>query len=172
MGCMLLSNDDTRTLTVVPRWPMVPWQMAAATPDLTVHDAVITQYSQTKSLNPECNAVLLRGEQQGISAKVKRTGSAGNIATDDITAQLIVDNQAARIAGTNALADTGNTLNITMSLPIMADLPPVTPGMLIGIREGVEVFKGICDSASISASISDNGDIDISQSITVIRHVA
>jgi len=172
VGCMLLSNDDTRTLTVVPRWPTVPWQMAAATPDLTVHDAVITQYSQTKSLNTECNVVWLRGEQQGISAKVKRTGSAGNIATDDISAQLIVDNQSARIAGTNALADTGNTLNITMSLPIMGDLPPVTPGMLIGIREGVEVFKGICDSASISASISDNGDIDISQSITVIRHVA
>jgi hypothetical protein len=113
-----------------------------------------------------------RGEQQGISAKVKRAGTAGNIAADDISAQLIVDNQAALIAGTNALADTGNKLNINISLPIMADLPPATPGMLIGIREGVDVFKGTCDSVTISASVSDTGDIDIEQSITVVRHVA
>ncbi|WP_351123318.1 hypothetical protein [Shewanella sp. T24-MNA-CIBAN-0130] len=172
LGCMLLSNDETKALTVVPRWPTVPWLMDGVTPDLTVHDAVITSYSESKEIGTECNVVWLRGEQQGISAKVKRAGTAGNIATDDISAQLIVDNQAARIAGTNALADTGNKLNINMSLPIMADLPPVTPGMLIGVREGAEVYKGICDSASISASISDNGDIDISQSITVIRHVA
>jgi len=172
LGCMLLSNDETKALTVVPRWPTVPWLMDAATPDLTVHDAVITSYSESKEIGTECNVVWLRGEQQGISAKVKRAGTAGNIATDDISAQLIVDNQAARTAGTNALADTGNKLNINMSLPIMADLPPATPGMLIGIREGVDVFKGTCDSVTISASVSDTGDIDVEQTITVVRHVA
>jgi hypothetical protein len=172
LGCMLLSNDETKALTVVPRWPTVPWLMDGVIPDLTVHDAVITSYSESKEISPECNVVWLRGEQQGISAKVKRAGTAGNIAADDISAQLIVDNQAARTAGTNALADTGNKLNINMSLPIMADLPPATPGMLIGIREGVDVFKGTCDSVTISASVSDTGDIDIEQTITVVRHVA
>ncbi|WP_434929888.1 hypothetical protein ACRWQM_10150 [Shewanella sp. HL-SH5] len=172
LGCMLLSNDEAKALTVVPRWPTVPWLMDAATPDLTLHDAVITSYSESKEIGTECNVVWLRGEQQGISAKVKRAGTAGNIATDDISAQLIVDNQAARTAGTNALADTGNKLNINMSLPILADLPPATPGMLIGIREGVNVFKGTCDSVTISASVSDTGDIDVEQTITVVRHVA
>tara|TARA_R110001592_G_scaffold60750_2_gene184889 strand:- start:1839 stop:3611 length:1773 start_codon:yes stop_codon:yes gene_type:complete len=172
LGCMLLSNDETKALTVVPRWPTVPWLMDGVTPDLTVHDAVITSYSESKEIGTECNVVWLRGEQQGISAKVKRAGTAGNIAADDISAQLIVDNQAARTAGTNALADTGNKLNINMSLPIMADLPPATPGMLIGIREGVDVFKGTCDSVTINASVSDTGDIDVEQTITVVRHVA
>ncbi|MGI2111734.1 hypothetical protein ACRN9C_20470 [Shewanella frigidimarina] len=172
LGCMLLSNDETKALTVVPRWPTVPWLMDGVTPDLTVHDAVITSYSESKEIGTECNVVWLRGEQQGISAKVKRAGTAGNIATDDISAQLIVDNQAARTAGTNALADTGNKLNINMSLLIMADLPPATPGMLIGIREGVDVFKGTCDSVTINASVSDTGDIDVEQIITVVRHVA
>ncbi|MCT7942376.1 hypothetical protein [Shewanella holmiensis] len=172
LGCMLVCDDENQLLTVVPRWPTSPWMMDGATPDITLHDAVITSYSESKEIGTECNVVWLRGEQQGISAKVKRAGSAGNIATDDISAQLIVDNQAARTAGTNALADTGNKLNINMSLPIMADLPPLTPGMLVGVREGVEVFKGTCDSVSISASVSNTGDIDIEQSITVVRHVA
>ncbi|MGE6317464.1 hypothetical protein ACQKC1_17030 [Shewanella baltica] len=172
LGCMILADDSTRKLTIIPRWPTVPWEMATAVPDLTVHDAVITNYSESVSRNPLCDVVWLRGEQQGISAKVKRTGSAGNIPAADISAQLIVDNQAARIAGTNALADTGDKLNVTLSLPVMVDLPPATPGMLIGIREGAEVFKGTCDSWSIRASVSDRGDIDIEQSITVIRSIA
>ncbi|MEN8616995.1 hypothetical protein [Shewanella baltica] len=172
LGCMILADDATRKLTIIPRWPTVPWEMATAVPDLTVHDAVITNYSESVSRNPLCDVVWLRGEQQGISAKVKRTGSAGNIPAADISAQLIVDNQAARIAGTNALADTGDKLNVTLSLPVMIDLPPATPGMLIGIREGAEVFKGTCDSWSIRASVSDRGDIDIEQSITVIRSIA
>ncbi|MGI2215695.1 hypothetical protein ACRN94_01575 [Shewanella baltica] len=172
LGCMILADDATRKLTIIPRWPTVPWEMATAVPDLTVHDAVITNYSESVSRNPLCDVVWLRGEQQGISAKVKRTGSAGNIPAADISAQLIVDNQAARIAGTNALADTGDKLNVTLSLPVMVDLPPATPGMLIGIREGAEVFKGTCDSWSIRASVSDRGDIDIEQSITVIRSIA
>ncbi|MGI2222597.1 hypothetical protein [Shewanella oncorhynchi] len=172
LGCMILADDATRKLTIIPRWPTVPWEMATAIPDLTVHDAVITNYSESVSRNPLCDVVWLRGEQQGISAKVKRTGSAGNIPAADISAQLIVDNQAARIAGTNALADTGDKLNVTLSLPVMVDLPPATPGMLIGIREGAEVFKGTCDSWSIRASVSDRGDIDIEQSITVIRSIA
>ncbi|MCS6241484.1 hypothetical protein [Shewanella baltica] len=172
LGCMILADDATRKLTLIPRWPTVPWEMATAVPDLTVHDAVITNYSESVSRNPLCDVVWLRGEQQGISAKVKRTGSAGNIPAADISAQLIVDNQAARIAGTNALADTGDKLNVTLSLPVMVDLPPATPGMLIGIREGADVFKGTCDSWSIRASVSDRGDIDIEQSITVIRSIA
>lgn len=172
LGCMILADDAIRKLTIIPRWPTAPWQMATAVPDLTLHDAVITNYSESVERNPLCDVVWLRGEQQGISAKVKRTGSAGNIPAPDINAQLIVDNQAARIAGTNALADTGDKLNINLTLPVMADLPPAVPGMLIGIREGAEVFKGTCDSWSIRASVSDRGDIDIEQTITVIRSIA
>jgi hypothetical protein len=172
LGCMILADDATRKLTIIPRWPTAPWLMATAVPDLTLHDAVITNYSESVERNPLCDVVWLRGEQQGISAKVKRTGSAGNIPAPDINAQLIVDNQAARIAGTNALADTGDKLNINLTLPVMADLPPAVPGMLIGIREGAEVFKGTCDSWSIRASVTDRGDIDIEQTITVIRSIA
>jgi hypothetical protein len=58
------------------------------------------------------------------------------------------------------------------SVRVSDDLPPATPGMLVGIREGVDVFKGSCDSVKINGSISDTGDIDIEQTITAVRHVA
>ncbi|WMB73755.1 hypothetical protein RA178_03770 [Shewanella oncorhynchi] len=168
LGSMILTDDAAKKLTIVPRWPTAPWEMATAVPDLALHDAVITSYSDSVSRNPLCNVVWLRGEQQGIDAKVKRAGSAGNIPAADIIAQLIVDNQAARVAGTNALAETGDKLSVNISMPVMADLPPATPGMLIGVTINSEVFKGVCDSWIIRASISDRGDIDIEQSITLI----
>ena len=169
VGCMILADDASRIMTISPRWPTVPWQYGAATPDLVLHDAVITDYSESLSRNPLCDVVWLRGEQQGISAKVKRAGSAGLVAAADINAQLIVDSQAARVAGSMALADSGDKLNISLSVHILADLPPAMPGMLIGVREGAEIFKGICDSVSISASVSARGDIDVEQTITIIR---
>lgn len=168
LGCMILTDDAAKKLIIVPRWPTAPWEMATAVPDLALHDAVITSYSDSVSRNPLCNVVWLRGEQQGISAKVKRAGSAGNIPAADISAQLIVDNQAARVAGTNALAETGDKLSVNLSMPVMSDLPPATPGMLVGVTINSEVFKGVCDSWTIRASISDRGDIDIEQSITLI----
>ncbi|MFB2734193.1 hypothetical protein [Shewanella mangrovisoli] len=168
LGCMILTDDAAKKLTIVPRWPTAPWAMAAAVPDLALHDAVITSYSDSVSRNPLCNVVWLRGEQQGIDAKVKRAGSAGNIPTADIIAQLIVDNQAARVAGTNALAETGDKLSVNLSMPVMADLPPATPGMLVGVTINGEVFKGVCDSWSIRATVSERGDIDIEQSVTLV----
>ncbi|MFB2653881.1 hypothetical protein [Shewanella seohaensis] len=168
LGCMVLTDDATKKLTIVPRWPTAPWAMATAVPDIVLHDAVITSYSDSVSRNPLCNVVWLRGEQQGIDAKVKRAGSAGNIPAADIIAQLIVDNQAARVAGTNALAETGDKLTVNIAMPVMADLPPVTPGMLVGVTINSDVFKGVCDSWTIRATVSERGDIDIEQSVTLI----
>ncbi|MEJ6521072.1 hypothetical protein PQI64_15050 [Shewanella bicestrii] len=168
LGCMVLTDDATKKLTIVPRWPTAPWAMATAVPDIALHDAVITSYSDSVSRNSVCNVVWLRGEQQGIDAKVKRAGSAGNIPAADIIAQLIVDNQAARVAGTNALAETGDKLTVNIAMPVMADLPPVTPGMLVGVTINSDVFKGVCDSWTIRATVSDRGDIDIEQSVTLI----
>lgn len=168
LGCMILTYDAAKKLIIVPRWPTAPWEMATAVPDLALHDAVINSYSDSVSRNPLCNVVWLRGEQQGIDAKVKRAGSAGNIPAADITAQLIVDNQAARVAGTMALAETGDKLSVNLSMPVMADLPPATPGMLVGVTINSEVFKGVCDSWTIRATVSERGDIDIEQSVTLI----
>ncbi|WP_237524015.1 hypothetical protein [Shewanella sp. KX20019] len=171
IGCMLLADEFANKLSVVPRWPTSPWLMDEAIADVNIHDSVILSFSRKKQINQACNAAWVRGEQQGVSAKVKRAGTAGDIPTADISAQLIVDNQAARLAGTNAIAASGNKELITVSLPIMADLPPLKKGMLIGVTYEGEVFKATCDSVSISASMDQSSGLDITQSVNLIRHL-
>lgn len=171
IGCMLLADEFASKLSVVPRWPTSPWLMGEAIADVNIHDSVILSFNRKKQINSLCNAAWVRGEQQGVSAKVKRTGTAGDTPTADISAQLIVDNQAARLAGTNAIAASGNKELITVSLPIMADLPPLKKGMLIGVTYEGEVFKATCDSVNISASMDQSSGLDISQSVNLIRHL-
>ncbi|PKH62588.1 hypothetical protein CXF83_14925 [Shewanella sp. Choline-02u-19] len=171
IGCMIVADEFSSKLKVVPRWPTSPWLMSEAIADVNIHDSVILSYSSKKQINQACNAAWVRGEQQGVSAKVKRAGTAGDIPTADISAQLIVDNQAARLAGTNAIAASGNKELITVSLPIMADLPPLKKGMLIGVTYEGEVFKATCDSVSISANMDQSSGLDITQSVNLIRHL-
>ncbi|AHK11756.1 baseplate protein [Shewanella sp. phage 1/44] len=171
VGCMTVVDEFTSVIKVVPQWPTAPWVMDSTTPDANIHDAVIIDWTSSIQINKLCDVAWLRGEQHGVSAKVKRTGTAGNIPTTDIAQQLIVDTQAARVAGTVALADTGNKELITINLPIMADLPPLTKGMLVGVTYRTEVFKATLDSVNITASMSNDSGLDVNQSIVLIRHL-
>lgn len=171
LNCMMIADEVNQMIKVYPRWPTVPWSFASAIADVNIHDAVILTYSAQEEINQACDVVWLRGEQKGISASVKRQGSAGTTPAADISASLIVDVQAARVAGTMALADTGNKEMINITLPIMNDLPPLRKGMLIGVTYQGEVYKAICDQVSISATVDPNGGIDIYQSVKLIRHI-
>lgn len=168
VGCMIIGLDATKTLKVVPRWPTAPWVMSTTIADINIHDSVILDYSTDEEINQLCNACWLRGEQQGVSAKVVRAGTAGNIATSDVSAQLIVTDQAARVAGTVMIADSGKKQKVSVTLPVMNDLPPLTKGMLIGVTYRDEIYKALCDTTSLSVTMGDDG-LNVTQSVTLIR---
>jgi len=171
LNCMIIADEANQVVKVYPRWPTVPWEFSSSVADVNIHDAVILTYNSQEEINQPCNVVWLRGEQNGVSARVKRTGTAGDIAAQDIAASLIVDAQAARVAGTMVLADTGNKEIVSVTLPIMNDLPPLQKGMLIGVTYRGEVYKAICDNVSISATVDPSAGIDIYQSVKLIRHI-
>jgi len=165
LGCMMLCDDENQSIKVIPRWPVSPWQTAAAVPDIVVHDAVIQEQSETDQISPLYDSVFVRGEQVGVSVKVRRMATAGDTPAPDISSSLIVDVQAARLAGTAALADSGHKRNWQLTLPVMASLPPFKIGQLIGVRVGTDIFKSTCDSFSMRAAVGTDGAIDISQSV-------
>lgn len=171
IGCIVIPDEFTSILKIVPRWPVTPWNFASAVPDIAVHDAVIISYSSRDEFNQLCDSCWVRGEQQGVSRHVKRTGTAGNIPTADVSNALIVTDTAARLVGTAKIADTGKKERVTVSLPIMVDLPPLVKGMLIGVNYFGEIFKATCDSVSISANVNTDGDIDVTQTANLIRHM-
>ncbi|MDP5206626.1 hypothetical protein ORI99_06160, partial [Alishewanella sp. SMS9] len=107
MGGMIYPDGATNTLHIKPQWPVVPWAMTLEVPDIAIHDGVILNYSCSPASSPFYNAVFVRGEQQGVECKVRRTGSAGDIIAPDVVDAIITDQQAARQRGTAILADCG-----------------------------------------------------------------
>jgi hypothetical protein len=171
VGCMVDPDEDNSTLRILPRWTYTPWSMAAATADVNLHDAVIFNHSEQTERGQQCNAAWVRGEQQGVSVEVRLNGTAGDEPTDDISNMLIVDTQAARLAGTNAIADSGTKRRVSINTTVMADLPPLRPGQLIGITWRGEVYKALCDTVTISASMSSSG-LTVRQNVGLIRQGA
>lgn len=171
VGCILIPDEFTSVIKVVPRWPVTPWNMGTEVSDINIHDAVIITYSARDELNQLCDSCWVRGEQQGVSRHVRRTGTSGNIPTSDVSNSLIVTDTAARLVGTAKIVDTGKKERVTVSLPVMDDLPPLVKGMLIGVTYFGEVYKTTCDSVSITASVNSDGDIDVTQTANLVRHM-
>ncbi len=168
VGCMVDPDEDNSKLRILPRWTYTPWSMAAAIPDVLLHDAVIFNHSEQTERGQQCNAAWVRGEQQGVSVEVRLNGTAGDEPTDDISNMLIVDTQAARLAGTNAIADSGTKRRVSINTTVMADLPPLRPGQLIGITWRGAVYKALCDTVTINASMSSSG-LTVRQNVGLIK---
>ncbi|MCG9720642.1 hypothetical protein [Shewanella sp. Isolate7] len=171
IGAMLDIDDETKTITVIPQWPTVPWDVANAVPDVILHDGVILDFTKKRVIRTNANAVFVRGEQQGVAVKVKRTGTAGDEFAADVVDKLITDNQAGRMRGTVELAEAGNKVQNIIRTKVMADLPPMRPGMLIGVTAGASVFKSVCDAVTISASVNEStGAVTVNQNVTLLRN--
>ncbi|MGR3981769.1 hypothetical protein [Pseudoalteromonas sp. 1181_04] len=171
VGAILDINDATKTVSVVPAWPVMPWDTANAICDVILNDSIILEHSTSQTINQEHNAVFVRGEQQGVACKIKRAGTLGDQFANDVVDTLITHNQAARQRGTCEMANSGKKQNTTIRTKLLDDLPPIRPGMLVGITYADSVFKATCDSMTINANISDQGAITVSQTIQVVSNV-
>lgn len=169
IGGMVFPDGATKTIHIRPQWPVTPWAMASAVPDVAVHDDVILALSSSPASTPLYNAVFVRGEQQGVSAKIRRTGTAGDKVAADVVDPLMVDNQALRQRGTAELANSGRKDSLQLTLPVMDLLPPLVPGQILGVTWQTETYKTLVDSISITAQRSQNGQLTVRQNVGAIR---
>ncbi|CAM3896499.1 hypothetical protein [Rheinheimera salexigens] len=169
VGAMVYADGATKTIYIRAKWPVTPWAISSAIPDIAVHDDVILQYSTQPVVAPLYNKVMVRGEQQGVFGGVKRTGTAGDKLAPDVIEPLITDNLAARQRGTAELAESGNKDNVSLTLPIMDLLPPCMPGQILGVTWQAETYKALIDSLSISGQRSQNGQLTVRQTVGALR---
>ncbi|MBH0026272.1 hypothetical protein I6F53_04655 [Pseudoalteromonas sp. SWN29] len=171
VGAMLDIDSANKTVSVIPAWPVMPWDTENAICDVILNDSIILEHNTSQTINQTHNAVFVRGEQQGVACKIKRAGTLGDQFSSDVVDSLITDNQAARQRGSYELANSGNKQQSTIRTKLLNDLPPIRPGMLVGVTYASSTYKATCDNMDISASISESGAITVSQTIKVISNV-
>ena len=169
IGGMVYPDGATKTIHIRPQWTVTPWAIASATPDVAAHDDVILSLSSSPASTPLYNAVFVRGEQQGVEGRVKRTGTAGDKVASDVVEPLMVDSQALRQRGTAELANSGRKDSVQITMPIMDLLPPLIPGQVLGVTWQTETYKTLVDSIAISAQRSQDGKLTVRQNAGVLR---
>jgi hypothetical protein len=171
-GAMVYTDQVTKTITVKPRYPVAPWQCAATTAGIIIPSSMVERLDGEWDERPFYNAAFVSGEGGGISAKILREGSAGDIVAPMVTDKLITATEVARARGISILGASGKWSKHRMELPVFQspDVPGVIlPGTLLQFVDGLISWKGITTSVSVTAAWGSNG-LKVRQTIDVERY--
>ena len=174
-GAMVQTDMAAQTIRIKPRYPVTPWNWAATTPAVIIPDSMATKVDGEWDERPSYNAVFLSGEAGGISAKVYREGSAGDLIAPTITDKLITATEVARARGIFVLGESGKWSKHRIELPVFA--PPaapgvLTPGTLVQFEESLASasWRGVVTAVSVTASWEKEKGLKVRQTVDIERY--
>jgi len=159
VGAVVQSHHSDNVLTVLPRYPISPWEWAAADPGVAITADIVTSSASEWQPRPDYNGVYVMGTTQGVSVWVRRTGSAGEQLAPQVSDALITHVDAGTERGRIILAAAGRWSSETIQIPLMPTPQPpglLLPGALIEVDDGIDTWRGQVLSVRISAQRGDS----------------
>lgn len=175
VNAVVRSHRSDDQLIIAPRYPLLPWQWADATPNVQMPADVIV----TDELRPEPRAAynanyVMGGAVGGVKGHIVRALTAGEEVAPAVQDDLITHADAAAMRGSWALAASGNKLVHTISMPIRVggDEPGILqPGQLLHVDDIDGPWRGLVRGVSAACRISEGG-VRARQQITLERVAA
>lgn len=151
-GAFLLPHPVDKTLRVLHRYPVAPWDWATTAPAFELPAAVVQSEETEWVTRPAYNRVFVAGQRDGVLAQITRTGTAGDQAAPMVTDSLITHIDAGRQRGLAILADTGPGLVQTIRVPILDETGVIEPGTLIRYVDGSTTRAGLVRSTRLEGA--------------------
>ena len=171
VNAVVRSHRTAEQLIVAPRYPVLPWEWGAATPDVQMPAAVIVTDELRPDPRAEYNAIYVAGGSVGgVLGHVVRAGSARDKLAPQIQDDLITHADAARMRGSWVLAASGNKLQRRSSRPVLTGgtSPGIlNPGQLLEVADTDGTWRGLVRGVSVSAAMPR-----VRQQVTVERMAA
>ena len=169
IGALVQCPRTGSVVSIRPRYPVLPWQWAGATPDVTLALDPLTSEGYERADRPAYEGVYVSGQAQGVLALVKRTGTAPSLLMASVTDALITHLDAARQRGASLLGAAGPQAAMTLTLPVLtgAGEPGVIDvGKLVQVNDPAGAWKGRVRSVSVRAD-----GTSVRQTLTLERHL-
>lgn len=166
-GAFLRPHPTDQTISVLARYPALPRDWYALTPDFELPSAVVTQEGITWTEKPAYNRVFVSGTSQGVLGQVTLLGSAGDLVAPMVTDPLITTAVPARLRGLAVLGNTGRQADVRLRLPVLAETGIIQPGSLVRYTDGGIERLGLVRSTAVDA-----GFPEVWQSLGVETHVS
>ncbi len=165
-GGRVFGDPSARKLLARADYPSAPWDWSRATPRLQLPDAVLETLSEDWDETPEINAIIVSGERAGVTARVRRFGSAGDKLAATVVDALLTDAAPARARGLNAIAASGKVCRVQLSLPVFADKALSLPGDLVSVT-GSSPFRALV--RGVRLSVERKGALVVRQQLDLER---
>lgn len=149
-GGYVFADRVAQGLSIRPRWPVLPWELATTVPDISLSAAPNSLLSLQLVERPDYNGVWISGESQGVLGHVRRTGTIGDVIAPMITDPLITHADAARQRGRSVLAETGRSALLTLSLQVLPETGIFQLGTILRFDDGADTRTGIVRSVAVS----------------------
>lgn len=170
IGAYLIPDPLLKEIRVLPRYPQKPWDWSLDTFDIQLPTAVVQRESIEWYESPDYNAVYVSGTTSGVTAQVKRTGSAADKVAEMVTDPLITHVDAARQRGIAELGMSGAMANIVLSMPILSETGIILPGKMLKYVDGADALISLSRGVNVTAQWGSNGALVLRQSVEVEAH--
>jgi hypothetical protein len=157
IGAMLVPARDSQTITIMPRYPVLPWDFTAATPDVMIPEAPIIGATETTVAPTQANGVYVHGaEIGGVLAWCRLNGTAGDRLAPSVSNALMTDVIGCRALGERILASQYEQPGIqSITLPMDGvTLPLLAVGQLVQITVDSVPVRGIVNGVAIDAALA------------------
>lgn len=166
IGAVLKPSRTERVLTIQPCYPILPWNYYASgiTPNLVVPDSAIDTISIESTVQSAINGVYVHGDQNGVLALCRLTGTAGDVLAPTQSNPLITDVIGARALGERILAGLATQPKTTsFTTWLGGDFPLAETGWLVEVNGE----RAIINSVAVDVNTDNNGAIKVRQTLTV-----
>lgn len=169
VGLVVRPDIATQTLTIQPRYPVLPWAFSGATPDIVVPDAAILSLSRRNVPPSQANAAFVAGGNVGgVLARVYLDGTAGDKALAAVQHPLITHTDAARLLGSRLLAAQAQQPDVrSLQIPLDGSTFGLAQiGQLLQAQIGSSTNRGIVNAVQIDVQRTDRA-LTVRQSLTI-----
>ena len=154
-GGYLIPHPSAQTIRVRHRYPVAPWEWSTVIPDFVLPVDVVARESLRWVEKPSYNRVFVSGQDVGVLGQVTRAGTAGDVLAQMVVDPLITEVAAARQRGIAVLADTGQQIEVSLRLPVLAETGIIEPGAFVEYQDGSVSRLGLVRSTQVEAGLPE-----------------
>ena len=168
VGLIVVPAKASKAMTIMPRYPTLPWEFDGATPEITVPDAAILSLNRAQAIPTQANAVYVHGgETGGVIGQVKRALSAGDRVAPTQSSPLVTHTDAARLLGGRILASQHQQPDVrSVTMPMGGVFTLGEIGQLLHVNLGSSPTRGIINAVQLDVSMSDR-EMTVRQTLTI-----
>jgi hypothetical protein len=155
VGGYLIPHPSDQSIRVRHRYPAAPWDWATVTPDFVLPVDAVARESLRWIEKPAYNRVFASGQDVGVLGQVTRAGTAGDVLAPMVVDALITEAAAARQRGIAVLGDTGQQIEVSLRLPVLAETGIIEPGAFVEYQDGSVTRLGLVRSTQVEAGMPE-----------------